>query len=235
MNIIITGASQGIGFELATKFAASGNHNIIAIARNEAKLNKLKDVCIRHNAQANLYTIPFDLASADLNSTNLLQLINTYFADIDILVNNAGFLANSTLEKLSDDNLWRMIRVNFAAPAQLIRLLLPMMNRGSHVVNISSMGGYQGSAKFPGLSIYSATKAALASLTECLAEEQKETGVAFNCLALGAVATEMLAEAFPGYKAPISASEMADFIYSFASTGHKYFNGKILPVTLSTP
>lgn len=235
MNIIVTGASKGIGFELATKFALHGNHHIIAIARDESKLKMLRNTCEEINPQAKLYPIPFDLASDNLANTNLKELIAKRLPHIDILINNAGLLVNSHLLNLSDDDLWRMIHVNFAAPAQLIKLLLPMMRQGSHVVNISSMGGFQGSAKFPGLSIYSATKAALANLTECLAEEQKEAGIVFNCLALGAVATEMLAEAFPGYKAPTSAAEMADFICNFALAGNRYFNGKILPVTISTP
>jgi NAD(P)-dependent dehydrogenase (short-subunit alcohol dehydrogenase family) len=128
-----------------------------------------------------------------------------------------------------------MIHVNLSAPARLIQCLLPMMKKGSHVVNISSMGGFQGSQKFPGLSIYSATKAGLASLTECLAEEYKGTGISFNCLALGATDTEMLNEAFPGYKAPFTAEEMASFIVDFALTKHKFMNGKIIPVTISTP
>jgi len=119
----------------------------------------------------------------------------------------------------------------------LIQKLLEKMGGStpSHVVNISSMGGFQGSMKFPGLSIYSATKAALASLTECLAEEFKKENVFFNALALGAVETEMLEEAFPGYKAPINADEIAEFIADFAFNGYNYMNGKIIPVSLSTP
>jgi NAD(P)-dependent dehydrogenase (short-subunit alcohol dehydrogenase family) len=75
----------------------------------------------------------------------------------------------------------------------------------------------------------------LACLTECLAEEFKEKNIAFNCLALGAVQTEMLVEAFPGYKAPLTAEEMAEFIMSFSLDGQKYLNGKIIPVSMSTP
>jgi NAD(P)-dependent dehydrogenase (short-subunit alcohol dehydrogenase family) len=109
------------------------------------------------------------------------------------------------------------------------------MSSGSHIVNISSMGGFQGSAKYKGLSYYSASKAALACLTECLATEFTEFGISVNCLALGAVQTEMLDEAFPGYKAPVDAKQMAEFISGFALTGHKFFNGKILPVALGNP
>ena len=98
-----------------------------------------------------------------------------------------------------------MMETNFFGPASIIRIVKPLMPAGSHIVNISSMGGFQGSAKFNGLSYYSASKAAIACLSECLAEEFKDSGVSVNCLALGAVQTEMLREAFPGYKAPVEA------------------------------
>lgn len=235
MNIIVTGASRGIGFELVKKFTANTNHTVVAISRNEKSLEKLKNVCAKEYGRVNLHTIPFDLASGNLSTSSLLKLINSYFSKVDILVNNAGYLSNKSLIELPDDEMWNMIKVNFSAPAQLIKLLLPLMNRGAHVVNISSMGGFQGSAKFAGLSVYSATKAAIASLTECLAEEYKETGVAFNCLAIGAVATEMFAEAFPDYQAPLTAERMAEFICNFALTGNEFFNGRIIPVSLSSP
>ena len=96
------------------------------------------------------------------------------------------------------------------------------------------MGGIQGSMKFPGLAAYSSSKGAVITLSELLAEEYKEQGIAFNVLALGAVNTEMLQEAFPGYEAPISATEMADYIFNFALTGNKYHNGKIIQVSSST-
>ena len=97
------------------------------------------------------------------------------------------------------------------------------------------MGGFQGSTKFAGLSAYSSSKSALSGLTECLAEELKDRNIAVNCLALGAVQTEMLGKAFPGYKAPLSAAKMAEFICEFALTGQLFFNGKIIPVSSTTP
>jgi NAD(P)-dependent dehydrogenase (short-subunit alcohol dehydrogenase family) len=107
------------------------------------------------------------------------------------------------------------------------------MKKGSHILNISSMGGFQGSVKFPGLSYYSASKAALACLSECLALEFDELGIKVNCLALGSVQTEMLEEAFPGYKAPIDAKKIGEFIADFAINGNKFINGKIIPVALT--
>jgi NAD(P)-dependent dehydrogenase (short-subunit alcohol dehydrogenase family) len=118
----------------------------------------------------------------------------------------------------------------------MIKNLLPLLKAGNaHIVNITSMGGYLGSAKFNGLSHYSASKAALAILTECCAEEYKNDHLSFNALALGSVQTEMLGEAFPGYKAPVNAEEMGEFIANFAINGNRFFNGKVLPVSMSIP
>ncbi|HEY9115582.1 MAG TPA: SDR family oxidoreductase, partial [Bacteroidales bacterium] len=161
----------------------------------------------------------------------ILEKIST----IDILVNNAGFLVVRPFSELTDDDFDKTFSVNVKSVFKITRDLLPYFSANAHIVNISSMGGVQGSAKFPGLSLYSSSKGALGILTECLAEELKERKISVNALALGAVQTEMLAEAFPGYKAPLSASEMADFIYNFTLTGNKFFNGKILPVSSSTP
>jgi NAD(P)-dependent dehydrogenase (short-subunit alcohol dehydrogenase family) len=117
----------------------------------------------------------------------------------------------------------------------LTRIALPYLQKGSHVVTISSMGGIQGSLKFPGLSAYSSSKGAVITLSELLAEEYKELGIAFNVLALGAVQTEMLEEAFPGYQAPISAANMAQYIVDFTLTGNQYYNGKVLEVSSTNP
>ena len=105
----------------------------------------------------------------------------------------------------------------------------------SHIINISSIGGIAGSSKFSGLSAYSSSKGALNILTEMLCEEFKDSGPSFNCLALGAVQTEMLEEAFPGYQAQVSSLEMANYIYKFSLEGNKFFNGKIIPVSTSNP
>ena len=117
----------------------------------------------------------------------------------------------------------------------MTRTVLPFMQKDSHVVTVSSMGGVQGSMKFPALAAYSSSKGAVITLTELLAEEYKEQGIAFNVLALGAVQTEMLEAAFPGYQAPISAKEMANYIYDFSLSGNKLYNGKLLQVSSSTP
>lgn len=230
MNIIITGASRGIGKQLALELASRGGHRIIIMARSE---NNLRDICEEASALSTVIPIPFDLERGDFGS--LSKRIRSHMPEIDVLVNNAGALVNKGFAQLGADDFDHMMNVNVKAPFLISQELIPLFEDKSHIVNISSMGGYQGSAKFPGLSLYSASKGALAILSECMAEELKDFGISVNCLALGAAQTEMLSEAFPGYKAPLTAREMARFIADFALEGHHYFNGKILPLSLSTP
>ena len=137
--------------------------------------------------------------------------------------------------EISSSEFEAVFKVNVFAVASLTRLMLPLMNPKGHVLNITSVGGVQGSVKFPGLSAYSSSNGALIILTELLAEEFKESGPSFNALALGAVQTEMLEEAFPGYQAPVTAAQMADYIIDFALKGHQFYNGKVLPISSSTP
>ena len=144
---------------------------------------------------------------------------------------------NKAFQDISVSDFESIYRVNIQAPFFLTQQLLSHMGltKTAHIVNISSMGGFAGSVKFPGLSAYSSSKGALGILTECLAEELKEKNIKANCLCLGAVNTEMLKQAFPGYQAPVNPKQMAEFIGNFALQGHAYFNGKIIPVSLSTP
>ncbi|SNR53039.1 Short-chain dehydrogenase [Lutibacter agarilyticus] len=224
-NIIITGTSRGIGFEL-TQLFAKNNCNVLALSRNSEPLNKL--------ALKNVSTLSVDLSN-DADLQKVTAFIAKNWKTVDILINNAGKLINKPFEELSTKDFMEVYQVNVFAVAELTKQLLPFFKEGSHIVNISSIGGVQGSMKFPGLAAYSSSKGALLTLTEMLAEEYKEQGISFNALALGAVQTEMLNEAFPGYKAPVSAIEMAEYIYNFALTGNKFYNGKILEVSSSTP
>src|SRR5690606_926308 len=150
---------------------------------------------------------------------------------VDVLINNAGKLLNRPFLNTTSGDFEEVYKVNVFGVANLTRTILPFMPKTGHVVTISSMGGVQGSVKFPGLSAYSSSKGAVITLTELWAEEFKEMGPSFNVLALGAVQTEMLEEAFPGYKAPVSALEMADYIKNFALTGQKFYNGKLLQIS----
>jgi short-subunit dehydrogenase len=228
MNIVITGASSGIGFELAHQFAKSGNR-VLAIARNRDNLIKLVEL------SKNIEILELDL-SRDDSKSKFIESIATWIS-IDILINNAGQLINKPFLETSTSEFESMMNVNLLSIVRMIQWSYNKLLKSNkaHVVNISSMGGFQGSSKFPGLSAYSTSKGAISVLTECLATEFAETKIHFNALALGAVGTRMLNNAFPGYHAPISASQMAAYILNFADTGAKYYNGKVLPVALGSP
>lgn len=227
-NIIVTGASKGIGRATTVHLAKEG-YKVFAVARSE---RALKDLLFED------YTGDIVPITADLTNDNDLDLIVKTIGSntrIDVLINNAGMLINKPFLTTSINEWQEQLDVNLLSPVRLIKRIHTNLGKGSHILNISSMGGFQGSAKFPGLSAYSASKGALSILTESLSTEFANSGIAVNCLCLGAVQTRMLQEAFPGYKAPTSPDQMGAFISDFAINGHNYFNGKILPVSLNNP
>jgi 3-oxoacyl-[acyl-carrier protein] reductase len=224
-RIVITGTSRGIGLELA-QLCSNEGHEVIALSR---KVDSIQD--LENNS---ILSISTDL-SVQTSIDAAVKIILDKWDRIDIVINNAGMLVNKPFEQLTPADFQQCYAVNVFGVAALTQALLPVMNKDSHVVAISSMGGIQGSAKFPGLAAYSSAKAAVITLFELLAEEYKENGPSFNTLALGAVQTEMLEEAFPGYQAPLTAPEMAAYIMEFALTGNKFYNGKTLEVSASTP
>jgi NAD(P)-dependent dehydrogenase (short-subunit alcohol dehydrogenase family) len=225
-NIIITGTSRGIGYEMVATLAQAG-HNVLALSRNAAPVSGLEIT--------NCYCFSCDITDPDAIKKVPLFLKEKGWKQVDVLINNSGYLVNKPFSKLSLEDFKQSYDVNVFGVFSLTQVLLPFFKKSSHVVNISSMGGVQGSAKFPGLAAYSSSKGALITLTELLAEEYKQTGPSFNVLALGAVQTEMLEEAFPGYKAPLTARQMAQYIIDFSLTGNTFYNGKVLEVSSSTP
>jgi NAD(P)-dependent dehydrogenase (short-subunit alcohol dehydrogenase family) len=233
MNIVITGASSGIGFETAKALSAIPGNKLVLIARNSHKIQMLAGECNVLRQETAVYPIPYDLSKGKFEQ--LAKQIFQNLGPVDILINNAGAILNKPFGNITSDEIDQVYDVNVKAPFLLIQAMLPFLNKNAHIVNIGSMGGVQGSTKFPGLSVYSSSKGALAVLTECLAAELEEQGIQINCLAIGSVQTEMLSKAFPGYSAPLTAGRMAEFIANFALNGQKYFNGKVLPVSLSTP
>jgi short-subunit dehydrogenase len=223
-NIIITGTSRGIGYELALQLANSGNQ-ILAISR------KTLQELIAH---PNVTCLSIDL-SVDDEVNQVEDFLSHTWKKVDVIIHNAGSLLFKPFLETTTADFEKIYKVNVFGLASLTRICIPFMAKGSHVVTISSMGGIQGSLKFPGLAAYSSSKGAVITLSELLSEEYKEQGIAFNVLALGAVQTEMLEEAFPGYEAPISATEMASYIADFALTANKYYNGKVLQVSSTNP
>ena len=224
-NIVITGTSRGIGFEMVKLFAEKG-FAVLALSRNEKPVETLNLAHVKS-------------MSCDLSKEEDLKAASAYISNeweqVDVLINNAGAFINKPFEEITSAEFQELYSTNVLGVIALTQKLLPFMKQESHVVNISTMGGVQGSVKFPGLSAYSSSKSAVINLTELLAEEYKEKGPAFNVLALGAVQTEMFEAAFPGMQAPLSAKEMAEYIVDFSLNGNKYYNGKLLQVSNSTP
>ena len=234
MNIIITGASSGVGFEAVLELILSGKHKVIALSRSQDKLERLLEIAHGLNPDAEIFALAFDIVHDDY--TGLQQFINANFDNrVDVLINNAGVLINKPFSQLLESDFVEMLQSNFMGHVRIIQALLNLMPTGAHIVNIGSMGGFQGSVKFPGMAAYSASKAALHTLTECLALELADQEIKVNCLALGSAQTEMLEQAFPGYQSPVMAFEMGKYIADFAVTGHRFFNGKVLPVAVTTP
>jgi NAD(P)-dependent dehydrogenase (short-subunit alcohol dehydrogenase family) len=229
MNIIVNGGTRGIGKEVVLYLAQDIGNQILVTGRNK---KALKNLSARFK---NVHTLPVDLSVFDTQIESFRDNVYSHFKRVDILINIAGMLVAKEFVDIANSEARLMMETNFFGPASVIRILKPLMPGGSHIVNISSMGGFQGSSKYKGLSYYSASKAALACLSECLAAEFIESGISVNCLALGAVQTEMLEEAFPGNKASVDAKEMAEFISDFAMKGHKFINGKIIPVAVNNP
>ena len=235
MNILITGASKGIGYEVVKQFAKNPNNNIVALARDIEQLEQLKEDCkLQYGNNIYIYSIDF---LAESFNYNLQKALSNHQHHFDIIINNAGYLLNQPFSEYTSQQINDTYQVNTYAPIQIMQQVFQRLNRDivCHVVNIGSMGGFQGSVKFPGLSIYSSSKAALANLTECLAEEYKETNIKINCLALGSVQTEMLNKAFPDCQAQLTPKQITKYIVNFSLNGSQYFNGKVLPISNSTP
>jgi NAD(P)-dependent dehydrogenase (short-subunit alcohol dehydrogenase family) len=231
MNIIVNGGTRGIGKEIALILAKNSSNILFVTGRNSNALKQLSAGA----EYGNIHTHVTDMSVFDENSEAFLEAVRGCFSEVDILINNAGYLVHRDFMNFDIREARKMMETNFFGPSAVIRLMQPLMKRGSHIVNISSMGGFQGSSKYKGMSYYSASKAALACLSECLAGEFRDAGISVNCLALGSVQTEMFEEAFPGLKAQVNAKEMAKYIADFALNGNNFFNGRVIPVAFSDP
>ena len=221
-TIVVTGTSSGIGHQICIQ-AAKMNFHVISVSRN---IEPLKDI-------GGIESFAIDITNKD-SIDEFITNLKSRKIKIDILINNAGYLVSELFGDTTYDSFKKTFDVNVFGLAEITRSLIPIINSDGHVINISSIGGVNGSKKFPGLSAYSSSKAAVIALTEVLAEEY-QNGPSFNVLALGAVQTKMLKEAFPDYNVETKPEEMAKYILDFAINGNKLFNGKLISVSNSNP
>lgn len=172
MNILVTGASRGIGKAIAENLITLG-HEVFVSARNEELLKEYKNYCV------------CDLA-------NGIEKLGEYIKanEIDILVNNAGEYIYSAIENMTYEQIEHITKVNFEAPMYLISKAIPYMKlkKWGRIINIGSISGVMGEAN---ASLYSATKSALFGATKALALELAEYGITVNTINPGWVDTEM--------------------------------------------
>ena len=225
-NVVITGASKGIGYATSLAFARQG-HSVLALARDGKSLLRLKDES--QMLKGNIYIKECDITAFEPD------LVTEVFNAVDILINNAGKLINKPFKEITREEIMEVYEVNVIAPFRMLQSLLPVLASDAHIINIGSVGGVNGSEKFPGLTAYSSSKAASSCLSECWQAEFKDTNLSFNSLALGSVQTQMLSEAFPGYKAANTAEEMAEYIVSFALNAPGVIKGKTQLVSSTNP
>ena len=232
MNIIVTGAGKGIGYETVKVLSRHKQNHILAISRKMSDLKELVNDCMKQTPEAKVSPYEFDLNQFDFYPF-IAQRIETILHKVDIIIHNAGRLINKPFQKTEQGDFDEVYNVNVKAPYFFTQALIPLLNKGGHIIMVGSMGGVQGSKKFRGLSAYSSSKAAISVLSECLAEELSDLDIHVNCLALGGAQTKMFEKAFPGSRASHSPQQMATFVADFAINGHKYFNGKVIPVSVT--
>lgn len=181
MYTLITGASSGIGLELA-KICAQHGHNLILVARSQESLNALSTE-IQRVSQVKAEVIPLDLSVAGA-AHQLFDTIQKNSWEVNILINNAGvgdhgLFATSSLKKQTE-----MIQLNITSLTELTHLFLsPMLHRKTgKILNVASTAAFQPG---PLMSVYYATKAYVLSFSEALAEELKDTGVTITTLCPG--------------------------------------------------
>jgi 3-oxoacyl-[acyl-carrier protein] reductase len=182
-NVVVTGASRGIGLSIATTLARSG-YDVVAVARHLRPA--LETAMAQH---ANLRFLPIDLVDFASLPGQVRQLRNQ-IGQIYGLVNNAGVGTAGILSTMPDEQIARVIQTNVIAPITLTKYVISSMMsaRSGRVVNITSVVA---SAGYSGLSAYSASKAAMIGFTRSLAREIGSLGITVNAVAPGFVATEM--------------------------------------------
>jgi NAD(P)-dependent dehydrogenase (short-subunit alcohol dehydrogenase family) len=227
-TVVVTGAGKGLGAATVKALLARPDTTVIAVSRDLSQLEQ------ELGGSASFVPIRLDLQAADAAARLALHIGQRR---VHALIHNAGILHKAAMGLHRRNDLEALFRTNVIAPLELSQALVAHLDGDppGHIVHIGSMGGFQDSVKFPGLVAYSASKAALACVAQCLAEEFKDRGIRSNCLAIGSVDTSMLREAFPGFQAGTKAQAMGAYIAQFALEGHNLYNGKVLPVASTTP
>ena len=207
---IVTGAGRGIGAATARLFAGEGARVVLA-SRTTSELEATAGAIAEAAGADRVLAVPTDLAS-EASIVTLFERTLARFGDLHLLVNNAGTFRSAPVEALTAADWDAVMAVNargtFLASREAFRHFRAL-GHGGAIVNVSSLGGLRGTKKFPGFAAYSVSKFAVVGLTECLAVEARELGVRVNCVAPGAVDTQMLREAAPFLRTETSPEAVA--------------------------
>lgn len=224
-TVLVTGASSGIGCELAKCFAADGSR-LVLVARRGGALDLLATELRRiHKIQTQVVTTDLALPEAPVR---LLEHLRFHGLKVDVLVNNAGFGAQGQFVKLPLERQLDMVQVNITAVTHLSRLLLPgMLERGrGGILNVASTAAFQPG---PGMAVYYATKAYVLSFSEALAEELAGTGLTITTLCPGPTATNFSMAANAQNSRLFKLTAMS--AESVAQIGHRAFRqGRVVAV-----
>jgi uncharacterized protein len=224
-TVLITGASSGIGLELAKCFAADGCR-LILVARNREAMEMLAEELRRKN-KIEAIVLPADLSLPE-TPRRIFEMLSAQKISVDVLVNNAGFGAHGAFLEMSLSRQLEMLQVNVAALTELTGLFLPGMikrKRGG-ILNVGSVAGF---VPGPGMTVYYATKAFVLSFTEALAEELAGTGLAVSVLCPGPTESNFGNVARGEKVRQIKTSKMS--AEAVAVHGHRAFrNGKLTAV-----
>jgi len=237
MNIILTGASSGIGYHTAKSLSYIPVNKIIVIARREENLEKLKA-----DSKGNIYPISFDLENGDYDKL-IGKIVEVFRLDednkIDILINNAGITKDTLFMRMKDGDWDSVIDTNLNGVYNVTRVVVPAMvkKRSGNITNISSVVGFTGNV---GQVNYSATKSALTGFTRSLAKELGGRGIRVNCIAPGYITTDMTEKIPAKIKEELLKSiplkregepkEIADVCLFLASNMASYITGTVIHV-----
>jgi short-subunit dehydrogenase len=224
-TVLITGASSGIGLELAKSFAADGCR-LILVARNQDALEKLAAELRREN-KIEVIVFPADLSLRE-TPKQIFEKLSAQKISVDVVVNNAGFGAHGSFVEMSLPRQLEMLQVNIAALTELTGLFLPGMIRRKRggILNVGSIAGF---LPGPGMTVYYATKAFVLSFTEALAEELSGSGLKISVLCPGPTESNFGNVARGKKVRQMKTGKMS--AAAVAKSGHRAFRyGKIIAV-----
>lgn len=229
-KILITGASGGIGSAIARTFAINNYEVLLQYNKNSESALYLEKLFKDNNCKCSIF-------KADLLSTEDIKNLANKVSDIDVLINNAGISENMIFTDMSDEQILNTLNLNLTAAMLLTKYLLPKMikKKRGKIINISSVWGITGASCEVA---YSSAKAGLIGFTKALAKEVGPSGICVNCVAPGAIKTNMLSEYSKetlenlANSTPLmrlgEPSDIASLVYFLASEKADFITGQII-------